>query len=129
MSAYASIVVPGYAYAAFWSGCVIIVVGICGMLWAIFHKEGHEMSNKDEPTVGTDIQNSGGGIGLDIQSHGKPGAPSFGGESVVQVSPGQSAIGTRVVQTGPGVGMRVVQSGPGIGFRSVVVVGKSGDKT
>jgi hypothetical protein len=129
MSAYASIIVPEYAYAAFWGGCAIILVGICGMLWAIFHKDEHDMSNKDEPVVGTDIQNSGGGIGLDIQSNGTPEYPSFGGESIVQVPQGQSAIGTRIVQNGPGMGMRVVQSGPGVGFRSVVIVGKPDEKT
>lgn len=87
------------------------------------------MSDKKiEPIIGTDIQNSGGGIGLDIQSVGTPEAPSLGGESIVHAQPGQSAIGTRIVQSGSGVGMRVVQSGPGVGFRSVVMSTKPDDK-
>jgi len=85
---------------------------------------GEDESEKDKQIIGTDIQNDSGGIGLDIQSTGRLGEPSIGGESIVYAQPGQSVIGTRVTQSGPGIGMRVSQTGPGTGFRSVVVVGK-----
>ena len=70
-----------------------------------------------EPIVGLDIQNSCGGVGMDIQNTG-----SLGAESVVQATNGQSVIGTRIGQTGPGIGMKIVQNGPGVGFRSVVTI-------
>lgn len=77
-----------------------------------------------EPVVGLDVYGNGqSGPALDIQSNGTPSAPSIGSESTVYAQPGQSAIGTRVIQNGPGTGMRVIQNGPGVGFRSTVIVG------
>ncbi|HMN70853.1 MAG TPA: hypothetical protein PKA55_03165 [Rhodoblastus sp.] len=88
--------------------------------------EGKAMDNKEAqaPVVGVDIQGHGQvGAAVEIVSTGTKDAPSLGGESTVHVQPGQSAIGTRVIQSGPGTGMRVIQNGPGVGFRSTVIVG------
>ncbi|MBB4007113.1 hypothetical protein [Allorhizobium taibaishanense] len=95
----------------------------------------HKMDQSDDrPTksngiiVGTDINNSGGGVGMMVDSHSNGTVPSVGAESVVHVEAGQSAIGTRVVQSGPGVGLVVRQTGPGVGYRSVVIVGSPGNE-
>ncbi len=80
------------------------------------------------PIVGLDIANSGGGIGMDVQSNGISGMPSVAAESVVKAQSGRTVIGTRIVQAGSGIGLRVVQNGPGTGFRSSVTVdGPSSD--
>lgn len=74
--------------------------------------------------VGLDVSGDHqGGVAMDIQSTGTAEAPSLGGESVVHAPAGQGAIGTRIIQSGPGTGMRVIQNGPGVGFRSVVITG------
>lgn len=93
---------------------------------------GGEKSDAEEKSgliVGTDIDNSGGGVGIEINSSGNNGAPSVGGESIVHVPAGQSAIGTRIIQRGPGTGLKVIQNGPGVGFRSVVIVGSPDTKS
>jgi hypothetical protein len=64
-----------------------------------------------------------GGTTAEIQSNGSPGAPSVGMDLMTVVPPGQSGVGLRVIQTGPGTGLRVIQNGPGVGLRSTVIVG------
>jgi hypothetical protein len=79
---------------------------------------------RDDPVVGLDIQNSGGGRGVEITSGGSNGLPSVGAESTLVVPSGRSGIGTRIVQNGLGIGMKIVQTGPGVGFKSTVIAGK-----
>lgn len=74
------------------------------------------------------VGNNQGGAALEIQSHGTSQNPSVGAEVSVMAPAGQSVIGTRVIQNGPGTGMRVIQNGPGVGFRSSVVIGPNGKK-
>lgn len=69
------------------------------------------------------IGNNQGGAAEEIISNGQLGQPSFGGQTTVVVPPGQSAKGTRVIQTGLGTGLRVIQTGPGVGYSSTVIVG------
>lgn len=113
-------------------GCIAILAGIGGLalLWFTAPELTEIEMGKETKrlVVGLDIENKDGGVGLDIQSTGTSTSPSLGGESIVHAPLGQSAIGTRVVQSGPGVGMRVVQNGPGVGFRSVVIVGEPTEK-
>jgi hypothetical protein len=122
MSAYAAIAYPEWAKTGFWGGAGLMVIGVILLVWAILHKETSRVDDKKQsPTVGLDIENNGDGVGMDVHSTGNLGDPAA--ESVIHTQPGQGAIGTRVVQRGPGVGLRVTQTGPGVGFRSAVVVG------
>lgn len=125
-SAFAPIYFPAYSAAGFWGGLAFVIFGLAAVALVIRHNNLERvMANKTGvPLIGTDIESSGGGVGLDINSIGSAQSPSLGGESIVVAGPGQSAIGTRVVQNGPGIGMRITQTGPGTGFRSVVTIGK-----
>jgi hypothetical protein len=112
---------------------VIAGAGI-GLLYHLFFRKEIEVtdqkSGKKSPVVGLDVNNGGGGVGMDIQSTGQPGAPSVGLEHIVHAQPGQDVVGMRVTQTGQGTGVRVVQNGPGIGMRVGIVIGdkKDGNK-
>ncbi len=90
----------------------------------MMEKDRTAAEQKPGTIVGTDIINSGGEVGMEINSSGTEGSPSIGGETIVHAPQGQNAIGTRVIQNGPGVGLRVIQNGPGVGYRSVVIVGQ-----
>ncbi|MDR6904268.1 hypothetical protein [Rhizobium miluonense] len=99
------------------------------------HKEprlsmGNDKDNPKEkagPIIGTDIDSSGGGVGLEINSSGSNGVPSVGGESIVQVPEGKSAIGTRIINRGSGGGLKVTQTGPGVGYSSRVIIVPKGN--
>lgn len=64
---------------------------------------GAPVSEPPAPVVGTEITGNGaGGTGADISVTGSAGtAPRIGLDTSVTAAPGQSAIGLRVIQTGP----------------------------
>lgn len=126
--AYIPTAYPGFAKEGVWGGVALIAVGVSMLGWAFWREKGNVMADETKPIIGTDIANSGGGVGLDIESTGTNSAPSIGGESIVHARAGQGAIGTRVVQSGSGTGMRVVQTGSGAGYRSVVIGGEPESK-
>ena len=73
------------------------------------------------------IGNNQGGVAASFSATGSPGqtTPVIGGESNVKACPGQNAVGTLIIQNGPGTGMKVTAggNGPAIGYRSTVTVG------
>ncbi len=104
-----------------------ILIGLGLLAWAISPSRSKKeviMTGSKKTIVGLDIQNSGGGVGVDIRSNGTIAEPSMGGQSIVEADEERTAIGTRVIQSGPGTGLSIVQNGPGVGFSSSVVVGK-----
>jgi hypothetical protein len=114
---------PDYARAATIVFAAMAIIGGVMFLPMFSKAEAEDMDDKKKADViGTDIESSGG-TGAEITSHGTPDAPSLGGESIAVGVPGQTVIGTRVVQRGPGAGMRVTQIGPGVGFRSIASSG------
>jgi hypothetical protein len=103
--------------------CYVVAFG----LYLRQRRKGSAVAEKKVPLVGLDVNNSGGGVGMDIQSTGQQGAPSVGLDHIVHAQPGQDVVGMRVTQTGPGTGVRVVQNGPGTGMRVGIVIGDKKD--
>ena len=116
---------PDLAKPLFALGIAMLVVGLFLCLPFAKKWKAIVMSDKTKPdVVGLDIENSGGGTGMEINSHGTPSAPSVGAVISATGIPGQSVTGVRVTQNGPGTGMRVVQTGPRVGMRVVVTAPK-----
>lgn len=100
------------------------LAGVALAVWAFgpFQRK-RPMSDGQEPHLfGINVENSGGGTGMEILGGGEPG--SIAHEISLTPQPGQGATGLRVVQSGPGTGMRIVQSGPGTGLKISVGVPK-----
>lgn len=80
-------------------------------------------SHAKQPAQVTGLEVSGhsqgsGNPAMVIDSHGGGSGAEFKAEG----QPGQSVIGCRVTQTGPGIGLKVVQTGPGVGLECEATV-------
>lgn len=111
---------------------VILLAG--GFVWQIASGNAQMTSDptktlSEEPIIGTDIERKsqgGAAAGIDVRGSKDQAGPSVGLDTSVQVLPGRSGIGTRVIQSGPGTGLKISVGGdgPATGMRSRVISGE-----
>lgn len=129
-------------------GLVGGVVGMVGTIWvgyifSDFRAEAQSnfpssavgdttSENKTIPTQNTApviglkiIGDNQGADAATIISSGTPDQPSNGADIDVMATPGESATGLSVTQSGPGTGLRVIQNGPGTALHVRVQAGPS----
>jgi len=107
MSAYATVYAPQFAAIGFWGGLALLVCGIAGIAWAVFHKGEADVSADRPTTTGMKVEHEGDGPAMEINHKGPAGAV-INATAVL----GQDVVGAHVIKKGSGGGL-VINTYPG----------------